>query len=104
MKYDGWKDVTNALRASQNYIEWLEGENQRLTNWVNDLQSKLYVNCVYCGHRYGPVGETPVAIADVLKTHIESCPQHPMSALKKELERISSEHTSLIKQNESYTF
>lgn len=47
-----------------------------------DLQSKMYVNCIYCGHRYGPDPDTPVAIAEVLKQHIEECPSHPMSLLK----------------------
>jgi hypothetical protein len=59
-------------------------DNERLQNWVNDLQSGMYINCVYCGHRYGPSPETPVAMADVLKEHIEVCPKHPMSKLKEE--------------------
>lgn len=53
--------------------------------WVADLQSGMYVNCVYCGHRYGPREGTPVAMADVLKEHIEQCPQHPLSAMKARL-------------------
>lgn len=55
-----------------------------LEAWVNDLQSGMYVNCVYCGHRYGPNETTPVSMADALKEHIEHCPKHPMSALKAE--------------------
>ena len=60
----------------------LEIKNLHLRRWVNDLQSEMYVNCVYCGHRYGPNPGTPVAMADVLKRHIEKCPDHPMSKLK----------------------
>jgi hypothetical protein len=54
--------------------------------WVNDLQSGMYINCVYCGYRYGPNSEIPATMADVLKEHIEQCPKHPMSALKAKLE------------------
>jgi len=59
-------------------------EIKRLRQWVNDLQSGMYINCVYCGHRYGPKDEVPVSMADVLKQHIEVCPEHPMSKLKEE--------------------
>jgi len=60
----------------------------RLQQWVNDLQGGMYINCVYCGHRYGPKDETPVAMADVLKEHIEQCPEHPCSKLKAENESL----------------
>ncbi len=63
----------------------LQSDNERLTQWVNDLQTGMYVNCVYCGHRYGPRGKTPVSMADVLKQHIETCPKHPMSLIKARL-------------------
>ena len=68
--------------------ENLAEENARLRRWVADLLSDMYVNCVYCGHRYGPAKDTPVAMADVLKRHIETCPQHPLSELKAELKRL----------------
>ncbi len=57
---------------------------ERYKRWINDLQSGMYVNCVYCGHRYGPAKDTPVSMADALKAHIENCPAHPMSKLKTE--------------------
>lgn len=57
-------------------------EIERLQNWVNDLQAGCFINCVYCGHRYGPDDEVPSTMADVLKEHIENCPEHPMSKLK----------------------
>ena len=66
----------------------LQAEVQRLRQWVNDLQSGMYVNCVYCGHRYGPESEVPATMADVLKEHIERCPKHPMSKLEAENERL----------------
>ena len=58
-----------------------EIEIERLNSWISDLQAGCYVNCVYCGHRYGRDGEVPVSMADVLKRHIAQCPQHPMSKL-----------------------
>lgn len=74
-------DVVIRLRKS-------EAENKRLQNQVDDLQSGMYINCVYCGHRYGPNTEVPATMADVLKAHVEQCPKHPMSALKAENKRL----------------
>ena len=59
----------------------LRADNKRLRDWVSDCQSSMYVNCVYCGHRYGPDKDTPVAMADILKQHIAVCREHPMAAL-----------------------
>ena len=76
------------LRAKAEFFEegfdCMKAENTRLRNWVNDLQAGMYINCVYCGHRYGPDDEVPATMADVLKEHIEQCPEHAMSALKAE--------------------
>ena len=66
-------------------------EIERLRGHVNDLQSGMYINCVYCGHRYGPDPGTPVAMADVLKAHIEECPKHPLLHAKAEIERLRKE-------------
>lgn len=68
-----------------------QAEIERLRAWIDDLQSGMYVNCVYCGHRYGPEDEVPSSMADVLKEHIAHCPKHPMSALKAEIERLEVE-------------
>ncbi len=76
-------DLALSARAAL-VISDLQQDNKRLQEWVNDLQADKYINCVYCGHRYGPDTEVPAAMADVLKEHIESCPKHPMSALKAE--------------------
>jgi len=72
------------IATCKEVLEVFATENTRLRQMVSDLQSGMYVNCVYCGYRYGPVGETPVAMADVLKAHIETCPKHPMSKIKRE--------------------
>lgn len=69
----------------------LEKRIENLQQWVNDLQSGMYINCVYCGHRYGPKEDTPVSMADILKEHIEKCPEHPMSKLKEMLREAVAE-------------
>lgn len=76
-----------AIENMKAYLYDKEKEIERLKQWVNDLQSGMYVNCVYCGHRYGPESETPTSMADVLKEHIEHCKDHPMSKLKQEFEQ-----------------
>lgn len=72
-----------------------EAEINRQKRWIEDLHSGMYINCVYCGHRYGPKKDTPVAMADILKAHIEQCPEHPMSKLKAENERLVKENAAL---------
>jgi len=57
-----------------------------MRRWVGDLQSGMYVNCVYCGHRYGPADEIPTSMADVLRNTLSNarsilCPQ-PISVLQ----------------------
>lgn len=71
-------------------------EHKRLCAWVDDLQSGMYVNCVYCGHQYGPGETTPVSMAEALKTHVETCPEHPMSRLKSENRQLRDERSVLI--------
>lgn len=66
--------------------EYLKKQVSELKEWVNDLQSGMYINCVYCGHRYGPNTEISASMADVLKEHIGQCPKHPMSVLKKKID------------------
>jgi len=79
-------DVIESLQAQLAEKETtVIAERETLQQWVNDLQSGMYVNCVYCGHRYGPAETTPVSMADALKEHIENCPKHPMSVLKAQL-------------------
>lgn len=82
-------------------IEHLNGEVERYQQWVRELQSGMTVNCVYCGHSYGPAEETPVSMADVLKEHIEHCPEHPMAKLKVENERLAAEVERLTRERDA---
>jgi len=71
-------------------MDKMMAENERLEKWVNDLQAGMYINCVYCGHNYGPDNEVPATMADILKEHIEQCPEHPMSKLTVEKEKMQA--------------
>jgi hypothetical protein len=71
-------------------LEELQTENAELKQWVSDLQSGMYINCVYCGHRFGPAESTPVSMADTLKEHVENCPKHPMSKLKADIKTLQN--------------
>ena len=54
-------------------------EIARLNKWVRELQSGMFINCVYCGHRYGPGKDTSVVMGNVLKAHVKKCPKHPLA-------------------------
>jgi len=77
--------LESQIKAEQESVNELSMANQNLKQWVQDLHSGMYINCVYCGHRYGPREETPIAMADVLKAHIETCPKHPLKIAKDEI-------------------
>lgn len=74
---------TDGLRRANAILNNIKTERDEARRWVNDLQSGMWINCVYCGHRYGPNPGTPVAMADVLKAHIEACPSHPLSEARR---------------------
>ena len=90
------KECADAIEKLQAENTKLSAELERYQHWVNDLQSGMYVNCVYCGHRYGPEDEVPASMADVLKEHIEHCPEHPMSKLRTELEQVKAERDAAV--------
>lgn len=74
--------MTTSLEE-QLYRVNLEEQLRRYKLWVDDLQSGSYVNCGYCGYRYGPCQDRPVAMADLLKQHVERCQEHPLFKLRK---------------------
>ena len=65
-------------------------EIARLKKWVSDLQSGMYVNCVYCGHQYGPADTTPVSMADALKAHVAVCTEHPMAGILLKVRKVET--------------
>lgn len=112
--YCGADFIDGNDRIIQEYEKHIEGyrsvvdaQNIRireLEQWVNDLQSGMYINCVYCGHRYGPKEDAPVSMADVLKEHIEQCHEHPMYKLKVENESLKEEVKNLKFQNKQMVY
>lgn len=74
---------TELIVQVQDARDDLRKERDTLKQWVNDLQSGMFINCVYCGHRYGPKEATPTTMADILKEHISKCPKHPLAKLRK---------------------
>ena len=91
MNVDEAKASGDPWKLSEAY----EAEVEKLRVWVDDLHSGMYINCVYCGHRYGPKDEVPAIMADVLKEHVERCSEHPMSKLKTEVVRLRAENAEL---------
>jgi hypothetical protein len=82
-------------RIDKSDIEYvLSEEIDRYKQWIDDLQSGMYINCVYCGHRYRPSESAPAIMADVLKEHILQCPEHPMSHLLTALETVEAAYQS----------
>jgi len=72
-------DLRSQIAALIVEVGTLRSLNRNLKQWVADLHSGMYINCVYCGHRYGPTSEVPATKADMLKRHISKCPEHPLS-------------------------
>jgi hypothetical protein len=70
------------------YLQEAADEIEMLRQWVNDCQAGMYINCVYCGHRYGPDDEVAATMQEALYEHIAECPKHPLSAAKAENERL----------------
>lgn len=86
-KYDG--ETAGPYFGSQRLMDVVQRIMQ-LRQWVNDLQSGLHINCVYCGHRYGP-GESGAVPAEALNAHIRGCPKHPLSKAIKVLQDIEKQ-------------
>lgn len=87
-------ELCEGVSALSTLLKSVEGKRDEARAWISDLQSGMYINCVYCGHRYGPGDTTPVSAADALKAHVEQCPKHPMSALKSKL--TAAEHRASV--------
>jgi hypothetical protein len=80
------KELRLTTSAREKTVTELEQELERKRKWIEDLQNKGFVNCVYCGCRFGPAETTAPVLSDVLKRHMEECSKHPMSDLKKRLD------------------
>ncbi len=94
----GSNNIQNPWLGIAASVALMKFEIKDLSKWIDDLQSEMYVNCAYCGHRYGPRKDTSENMREVLKKHIESCPKHPMSELKLENEQLLLELSETQKQ------
>ena len=72
-------DLGSELEWAFNKINFQEKEIKRLMKWIADLLSNRYVNCVYCGHRYGKTEDTLSSMSEVLYEHIKECEYHPLA-------------------------
>ena len=87
---DEWKLLTESAEYK---VGVAKARVKEMEQWVSDLQSGLYINCVYCGFRYGPGESTPATLPEAgetlagaaLREHIAQCPDHPMSKLQARL-------------------
>ena len=66
----------------------LQADNEQLQQWIYELQSGLYINCVYCGFNYGPKESTAPTMQQALYDHIKVCEKHPLSKALVEIERL----------------
>lgn len=76
-----------------------EDRIKELEQWVEDLQSGMYINCVYCGHRYGPTESTQASGTEQLRRHILQCPKHPMAGLAKAMRHIYERGSSALSES-----
>jgi hypothetical protein len=66
-------------------------ECARLRMWVRDLHSGMWLNCAFCGHRYGPGDALEAStMIDALRAHIAQCPEHPMTAMRARIAELES--------------
>ena len=82
--YPAWREETSEIAALRTQLAAVE-------RWVDDLQSGLFINCVYCGFRYGPRDthveslDDPKATAsmrDALTAHVQRCSKHPLATVE----------------------
>lgn len=92
-------DQTSEIARLQAEIHALQEQNEKLEAWIDDLQSGMYINCVYCGYRYGPNTVSHVTMRKALEDHIASCPKHPLSTAKSALEQARRELAELKKRS-----
>ena len=101
-RYQSVAEMHDALIAEFNEMR---AENKRLEAWIDDLQSEMYINCVYCGHRYGPnKGDHLVTMRKTLEKHIEECPKHPLSMARNRIMELEAENRWLRDQYNSLIF
>lgn len=83
----------NLTKADQEWYAKLQAADAELAEASHELEvlkDGRILTCAYCGHAYGP--DTPASQSDLLYEHIASCPQHPMTSIKAELDKVIQEN------------
>lgn len=83
-------DPKYAVCMSHEGAQAIVAEIDWLKQWVADCQSGMYINCVYCGHRYPP--GTPDVRDKVLYEHIKQCSKHPLAKALARIEEIQKDN------------
>ncbi len=85
-----WDTADNTEYILADLYDDAQAEIEQLNKWVDDCQSSMYINCVYCGHRYGPDdGDHLNSMRDALREHVAKCPKHPMSSLLTQRDKLA---------------
>ena len=82
------KDLQD-YRMRNPLVEQLSDRIKELEKWIDDLQSGMYINCVYCGHRYPP--GIQASRRKILYEHIKQCPKHPLSVAESRIKELESD-------------
>lgn len=73
-------------------VSILEDENSRLRAENERLSELLWGSrCVYCGEVVGKDKKNQETADNVLRAHVETCPKHPVSKLRKENEQLKAD-------------
>ena len=88
----------------------LEAELERYKKWVADLQSGMYLNCVYCGYSFGKEDvlhkaeeDGSINMAQILAAHVSHCPRHPMWQLRNDYDHYRNmEHVRKLEWRDVY--
>jgi len=99
------KNYETVVANDQELLAIVMSQMGSLLEWIDDLHSGMYINCVFCGHRYGPDTEEGV-MSDVLHEHIAVCPEHSLSEALAEIEQLKKDmepFMAQITQAKTYT-
>ncbi len=82
-----WKDADGFARSLLRRISIARAETQQAQEWaektVKEVATARILTCVYCGHQYQD--GTPAAKHAALTEHIQTCEQHPLTALRQKV-------------------
>lgn len=75
-------DIDEYLAEKDKELAEAKGEVERLSNLLWGSR------CVYCGEVVGKDKQNQDIADEILRNHVETCPKHPLSQAKGEIERL----------------